>query len=427
MPYTLTRRANHTIEISAHLEPDAVTREREGIVRSFRGKARVPGFRPGKAPAAAVRARYANEIDEELREHLTGLLWREVFDGEDAMDPLTNPEVSEIEFASDGGFGFKAKFEVRPSYDLPDLDTLDLPEVSLDVADPEIDGELLKVQEEQAVWEPADDDEVADGMMVEVDLRGAVDGSDEEPYTEEDARFVVGSDSVPPEVNEALQGAKVGEERTAVKALPEDLEDADKAGKKVAYTIHVKSLKRKSLPEIDDDLATTLGLQDLEELRGRIRDVLCQQKRNERRNAWRRFILDHLAENIDQADLPSSLVQSTVRDQLDRYAYTLAMQGTHVDPEKIDWQEIAAKAEPAARREVLDTLVLEQLATSWEVPVPEAEVDAYVATEAAREGKPPAEHKANLAAEHKLERIRHAARIAATVDEMIRRAGGEVE
>ncbi len=67
MPYTLTRRANHTIEISAHLEPEAVTRERNGIVRTFRGKAQVPGFRPGKAPPAAVRARFANEIDEELQ------------------------------------------------------------------------------------------------------------------------------------------------------------------------------------------------------------------------------------------------------------------------------------------------------------------------------------------------------------------------
>ena len=427
MPYTLTRRANHTIEISAHLEPDEVARERNGIVRTFRGKAQVPGFRPGKAPDAAVRARFANEIGEELQEHLTGILWREVFDGEDDVDPLTNPEVSDLEFASDGGFSFKAEFEVRPSYDLPELEKLGLPEVSLDISDPEIDGELIKVQEEQAVWEPADDDDAADGMMVEVDLQGEVDGSEDEPYSEEDARFVIGSDSVPPEVNEALQGAKVGEQRTAIKALPDDLDDADKAGKEVTYTIDVKTLKRKSLPEIDDDLATTIGLEDLEELRGRIRDVLSQQKRNERRNTWRRFVLDHLAENIDQAELPSSLVQSTVRDQLDRYAYTMAMQGTNVDPEKIDWQELAAKAEPAARQEVLDTLVLEQLAQSWEVPVPEAEVDAYVATEAAREGKPPAEHKANLAAEHKLDRIRHAAKVAATVDEMIRRAGGEVE
>ena len=120
-------------------------------------------------------------------------------------------------------------------------------------------------------------------------------------------------------------------------------------------------------------------------------------------------------------------MQSTLKEQLDRYAYTMAMQGVEFDPEKVDWHEISAKAEPAARQEVLDTLILEQLAETWETPVPEAEVDAYVAAEAARLGVPPAEHKANLAAERKLERVRHAARVAATVDEMIRRAGGEVE
>jgi FKBP-type peptidyl-prolyl cis-trans isomerase (trigger factor) len=138
-------------------------------------------------------------------------------------------------------------------------------------------------------------------------------------------------------------------------------------------------------------------------------------------------VLDHLETEIDQAELPSSLVQSTLREQLDRYAYTMAMQGMDFDPEKVNWQEMSAKAEPAARQEVLDTLILEQLAEGWEIPVPEAEVDAYIAAEAARQGLPPAEHKANLAAERKLERVRHAARIAATVDEMIRRAGGEVE
>ena len=210
------------------------------------------------------------------------------------------------------------------------------------------------------------------------------------------------------------------------KVLPDDIEDETKAGKTVSYTIDVKSLKRKELPDVDDDLATTIGLEDLEQLRERIADVLTQQKRNDRRTTWRRFILDHLEEGIDQADLPSSLVQSTLHEQLDRYAYTMAMQGVEVDPEKIDWQELSAKAEPAARQEVLDTLVLEQLTHAWNTPVPEAEVDAYIAAEAAKHGVPPAEHKANLAAEQKLERVRHASRVAATVDEMIRRAGGEV-
>jgi trigger factor len=427
MPYTLIHRANHTVEISAHLESTDVDRERDGIVRTFRGKASVPGFRPGKAPAAAVRARFADEILNELQEHLTGLLWREVFDGESEIEPITNPEIRDLSFAEDGGFSFTAEIEVRPRYDLPELEELSLPEISLEVSEIEVEEELAKVQEEQAVWEPAEDDEVADGMLVEVDLTGELEDSDDEPYNEEGASFVIGSDSAPPEVNEALQGARVGDQRIATKVLPDDLEDKEKAGKTVTYTISVKGLKRKVLPEIDDDLATTIGLESLEELRQRVEDVLQQQKRGDRRNSWRRFTLDHLETGIDHGELPSSLVQSTLREQLDRYAYTMAMQGVDVDPEKIDWNEIAAKAEPAARQEVLDTLVLEQLAESWDLPVPEAEVDAYVASEAARHGVPPAEHKANLAAERKLDRIRHAARIAATVDEMIRRAGGEVE
>ena len=427
MPYTLTHRANHTIEISAHLESAEVGRERDGIVRKFRSKASVPGFRPGRAPVAAVRARFADEIRDELQEHLTGRLWGEVFDGESEIEPITNPQIRDLSFAEDGAFSFTAELEVRPRYDLPELGELSLPEISLEISETEIDQELAKVQEEQAAWEPAEDDQAGDGMLAEVDLRGEVEDSDEEPYAEDGASLIVGSDSVPSEINEALQGAKIGDERVATKVLPEDLEDKDKAGKIVTYTISVQGLKRKVLPEIDDDLATTIGLENLEELRQRVHDLLEQQKRGERRNNWRRFVLDHLEADIDRAELPSSLVHSTLKEQLDRYAYTMAMQGVEFDPAKVDWHEISAKAEPAARQEVLDTLILEQLAETWETPVPEAEVDAYVAAEAARLGVPPAEHKANLAAEKKLERVRHAARVAATVDEMIRRAGGGVE
>lgn len=427
MPYNLTRGANHAIEVAAHLDAEAVDRERNTIIRTLRGKARIPGFRPGKAPEAAVRAHYSEEIRGELEEHLTGLLWREVLDEESDLQPLTDPRISNLEFDADGGFRFSAELEVRPSYELEELAPLDLPEIDLDIAGAEIEEELHKVQEEQAVWEPADDEAAADGMLVEADLHGEVDGIDDEPYAEEDARFVIGSEAVPPEVNEALQGAKVGEERVADKVLPEDLEDADRAGKTVRYTITVKALKRKALPEIDDDLATTIGLDSLDHLRQRIAEVLLDQKRSDRRTRWRRAILDHLEDGIDHAELPPSLVQSSLRNHLDRYSYAMAMQGVSVDPEQVNWQELAAKADPAARQEVIDTLVLEQLADSWEVPVPEAEVDAYLQSEAARLGIPLAEHKANIAAENKLENVRHAARIAATVDEMIRRAGGEIE
>ena len=116
--------------------------------------------------------------------------------------------------------------------------------------------------------------DVVDGMLVEVDLLGEVEDSEDEPYNEEGASFVIGGQSAPPEVSEALQGARVGDTKVATKALPDDLEDKNKAGKTVTYTISVKGLKRKVLPEIDDELATTIGLDDLDALRQRIVDVL---------------------------------------------------------------------------------------------------------------------------------------------------------
>ena len=121
MPYTVTRGANHTVAITANLETDAVKRERENILKKIRRSASVPGFRPGKAPEAAVRARYADAIQEELQEHLTGVLWHEIFEGENELDPLTNPEISNLEFSDDGGFRFTAEFEVRPSYELAEI------------------------------------------------------------------------------------------------------------------------------------------------------------------------------------------------------------------------------------------------------------------------------------------------------------------
>jgi trigger factor len=111
-----------------------------------------------------------------------------------------------------------------------------------------LDEELDKIRDEQAAWEPVEDGAVEDGMLVEADLQGVMDDSDEPPYEEKDARFVVGSDAVPPEINEALQGAKVGDERVAERRFPDDDENTDRAGKTVRYTIQVKGIKRKSLP-----------------------------------------------------------------------------------------------------------------------------------------------------------------------------------
>ncbi len=426
MTYKLTEQANYKLEVAGSLQTEIVDRERQSIVRSIRGRAKLPGFRDGKAPESMIRARFAEDIDADLKEHLSQLVWEEVMEAEKELQPLTMPQVREVKFADDGSFQFVAELEIRPNFELPELSAATLPEVSLDLADSEIDAELETLREQQAVWEPVEDQEAVDGMLIEADLVGLMEDSDQEPYEENDARFVLGGDGLPPEINEALQGAKAGDERVAVKVFPDDDENKERAGKKVTYTVKVKALKAKALPEVDDELAKTFGLEDLAELRQRLIEALSRRKRAERRDVWRRSLLDQLSVGIDLNSLPSSLVQNAVSERVNRFAYEMAMRGAGPEDGNFDWQELSAKAEPAARRHVADNLIIEQLAMKWKTPVPEAEVEAYIAADASRLGIPPTEHKANLVAEEKLESIRHAALLTAVVDEMIRQAGGEV-
>jgi len=427
MTYKLTEQANHKVEVAGSLTTEIVDRERQVIVRSIRSRAKLPGFRDGKAPESMIRARFAEDIDAELKEQLSQLVWQEMMEAETELQPLTMPQIREVAFGEDGVFTMSADMEIRPSYELPDIESVELPEVSLEVADAEIDTELGQLAEQQAVWQPVEDGEAADGMLVEADLDGQMEDSDQDPYTEEDAQFILGTESIPPEVSEALQGAKVGDEVTAAKTFPEDDENKERAGKTVNYKIKLKTLKIKEIPEIDDDLAAGVGLKDLAELRERVTEAVQRKKKSEQRETWRRTVLDHLQASVELNELPSSLVQNTVNESINRYAYQMAMQGQGPADGDFKWQELAAKAEPSARQHVADNLILEQLAAEWETPVPENEVDAYIAAEAAQMQIPPSEHKANLIAEEKLDAIRHGARLTLVVDEMIRRAGGEVD
>ena len=169
------------------------------------------------------------------------------------------------------------------------------------------------------------------------------------------------------------------------------------------------------------------GERDVTTIDQRVREVLERTRHKERRSQWRRALLDQLEEDLDINQLPASLVRSGLREDLERYAYMMAMQGKDPQNEDVDWQELSARMEPEVRKRVLDDLVLEQLADRWGMEVPEDDVRAYVEGDAREKGVPVAEHLANLAKEGQLDGIRHAARISATVDELIRRVGGEVE
>jgi len=418
MPYEMTRGSNHTLEISGHLDADVVGSERGKIVRKLRSQAAIPGFRRGKAPLSAVQARFGAEILEELKEGLAETVWLEVVEKEEDFSPLTAPQFHTMELKEDGSFAFEVHLEVRPNWELPEFDSLKISDVAVEVTDEEVEGELSKIQEEQASWSPAEDDAKAeDGMLVECDLKTRV-GEAEEEQEQEGARIVIGADGIPSEIHEALRGAVPGETREAQHRR--DAEDEE--SELVQHQIEVKALKVKELPDIDEELAKSLEFDSLEELRNRIREVLLQQKQSDRREAIRREILDALEKDIDPETLPPTLVKNGVAEDMQRFAYSLAMRGESM-PEDMDWQQLQVQLEPSARKRVMDTLILEQLARKWEIPVPEKDVEMYVRSEAQQKGVPVDEHRAALEAEDRLVQIRHAAQMSAVVGEMFSRLG----
>jgi len=427
MAYKLNRRPDHTVEVEATLEADTVDAERMKILQSYRRKARIPGFRPGKAPLAVVRSHYGREVEEELRNGLSERVFHELVDQEEDFVPLTPLNVVQARVEDDGSFHLEGELEVRPVFELPQLEDLSLPEIEVAVSDADIDEELDKVRAEQAAWEPAGEDATAqEGLLIEMDIHGEVIEGEGDPFHEEGVRFVLGEEGVFPEIQEALAGVRAGEERTVEKTFEADDDAEEPAAKTVRYRMTVHGLKRRLLPDLDDGFAQGMGFDNVEALRQRAREVLERTRHKDRRSQWRRALLDQLEEGLDLNQLPGALVREGLREDLERYAYMMAMQGKQLEDEETDWQEVSARMEPEVRKRVLDNLILEQLADRWEIGVPEEDVQAYLEADARKKGVPLGEHVANLNKEGQLEGLRNAARLSATVDELIRRAGGEV-
>jgi len=257
--------------------------------------------------------------------------------------------------------------------------------VSLEVSDPELAGELESVAEENASWEPADDRPPPTACWSRPTCMAGWRTRIRSPTRRRGplrhrARLGAAADQRGPA---GCPGRRAAGRRAP---LPDDDADPRRAGKIVRYTIDVTALKRKVRPAIDDELAKTLGYDSLDGLKERVAEVLRSNKRRQRREQWRRALLDHLEAAIDVNELPPSLVSSAVREDLSRFAYTMAMQGVEPSSTEINWQEMAARMEPGSRRRVLDMLVLEQLADEWQIAVPESDVDAYVSLEARQRG-----------------------------------------
>jgi trigger factor len=360
---------------------DVVAEESEAVLRRYARQVRLPGFRPGKAPAEMVRKRFAKEIADDVRERLISRLWRDAT-AEKGLRPLGDPVLEELSDEPGKPFSIKTSFEVLPSFTVKDYKGVDVRKASASVEEAEVDAALESIRQGHARY-VADEARLAEpGDVLVADVTETAEG--EEPKTRERMVLEVGAEDNPKELNERVAGAKAGAVLDATVVYPDDHPGEGLRGKTVRYDLEVHEVKRKEIPPLDDELAKDLGdFANVAALRERVRKDLEERKEAQVRAALRQSVLDKVL-LANPVPLPEILVDEEIQHRLEDVVREMMFHG--IDPRKaeLDWKEMRDRQDEPARKIVHARLVLDAIAAAEGVTVERAEVDDRVRREAAR-------------------------------------------
>ena len=404
-----------TIEIPS----DIVDAEINKIAKDYSKQARIPGFRPGKVPATIVKQRFKDQI---LHDVMHGLIPRAVEEAlqERGIEPVDTPNIKDVVLEEGRPLTFTAAVETVPSFDPGDLGTLTAARPSAIVADDSIDQMLQHLRERSAKSEPVEGRGIAEGdtAVLDIDRKDGDSGSDRH----DNVSIEIGGPANPPGFDANLIGLNAGDEKTFTIHFPEDYAVKEMANTDVVYTVKVKDVRRKVLPELDDEFAKDLGAFDsLAALREKVRADLEEEARDNARRQVRSTVLKQLAERVT-FDLPASLVDREIDRRLEEFARQLIQQ--NVDPRQagIDWGQFREAQREPARAAVASALVLDEIARREQITVEPADVDKEIEQFAARAGRTPAALRAQLEKEGGVARLQAGLRREKAVDLALTRA-----
>jgi trigger factor len=403
MDVRITQKATCRVVVNATVPPDEVGTERERVIAEFVRAARLDGFRRGRAPRPLVERRFAQQIDEDLTEGLVRGAWARVRE-EQELRPAGPLEVGRTGFAADGTFEVTAELDVYPEVQLPGLDGFKPEPIEVRPTQADVEEAMRQLRERQAAWEPVDGVPAADGMLVEAEVHGSFPEGGGDEFHEERSLFELGRGEVHEEVERAVIGRLIGDEVSAERTLgPEAGPERD--GKRVAYRVLLKGLRRKRLPEVDDDFARSLGVPEgLTALRERVLARLRVERERARWETWRAALVNYLSGG-HELPLPDGVVREELRRELVSLAEGFMRRG--IDPSsQVDWSTLEPDVKRRVEEKLRAELVLDVVARQLGVTVGDADLDAEVERQAAGLKVPFAELRGNLAKGGGLERVR---------------------
>ncbi|PYU33849.1 MAG: trigger factor [Acidobacteria bacterium] len=391
-------------ELDLEIPAEEVQKAMERVAREFARVARVPGFRPGKAPVTLIRRRFAEDIKSEV---LQSLLPERIEQAvtEQKMVPVTRPHVEQVDFAEGGPLKFKATFEVLPDFTLSDYQNLEVEVDALEITDAEIEKSLAEMRERAATFVPVEGRPIADGDYAQIELVGTPVGGGE-PLRGENVLCHIGAEETLGAFSENLRGAQTGDHRRFEVRYPEDFPDPKLAGKVYTYAIEIVANKEKKLPELNDEFAKDVSeAATLEELRGKIRQNLEAERDLRRTHQAHDRIVSKLIAAHD-FPVPEALIEQQMDVRLERAIRSLAAQGVDPRAVNVDWVTLRRRQRDRALEDVKAELILDRIASAEGIEADEQEVQRQIALLAERSGESATAVQARLTKQGALDRMK---------------------
>jgi trigger factor len=405
--------------ISIEIPTDVVDAEFDRVARGYTKQARLPGFRPGKVPQTLIKQRFREQI---LHDVMHGLIPRAV---EEALqtrgiEPVDTPDVREVDLAEGRPLKFTAAFETVPPFDPGDLSSITLRQASAEVSDEDVDDMMRRLRERAAKYETVEGRAIADDDTVALDM----DRTDAAGHVDhrEGVTVQLGAAGNPPGFDAQLVGLNEGDSKTFAVQFPEDYSVPELANTQQTYSVTVKGIRRRVLPDLDDEFAKDIGTFDsLSALRDHVRHDLEAEAQDNARRQVRSELFRQLSQRIP-FELPTSLVDREMDRRVEEFARQLASQ--NVDPRQagIDWGQFREAQREPAWNAVASALALDEIARREQITVMAEDVDKEIERFAVRAGRTPAALRAQLEKEGGISRLYAGLRREKAVDLALSRA-----
>ncbi|MFP4147428.1 MAG: trigger factor [Halorhodospira sp.] len=371
---------------------ERVEQEVDRRLKDLSGRVKMDGFRPGKVPLKVVRKQYGAQVRSEVLSEVVQQTYSEALEQE-SLRPAGSPHIEPRQTEAGQDLEYEATFDILPEVEVQGVEQIRVERPQVEITEEDVDNVLERLRKQHADYESVDRPAQREDRVT-IDFHGTVDGEEFSGNRAEDAPLILGGDQLPEAFEQALQGAQAGQTLTVEYTFPEQLGDAELAGKTAVFQVAVKQVEAPRLPELDDGFAARLGMVEggVERLREAVRSNLEHERDQAVRQRLKRQVLDQLAD-LNELELPKSLIDGEIQALREQSGGD--QEGALPESDRAAYEELA-------RRRVKLGLLVNELVRSQEIQLDRERMMSQLREMAASSGQDPSEALQQIAQDRQM-------------------------